>query len=100
MTPAIRHALSFTLFAIVAFAFSSAFTSSPASTQGLWDHNLGPRGTVFSPNRGQASPAQSQTPSMSRPSSAGPALKNKNRPMSKSLSEPGVQKGLSLTDDQ
>jgi hypothetical protein len=94
---AIRHTLS----ALAAVVLVSALASSPASTQGLWDHKMGPRGNLFSSNQGgQAGSTQSPTPSMSRPSSAKPALTNKNRQRSKSLSEPGVQKELSLTDEQ
>ena len=93
---AIRHTLS----ALAAVALVSAVATSPAATQGLWDHEVGPRGNLFSPNQaGQVSP-QSPTPSMSRPSSAKPPLTNKNRQRSKSLSRPGVQKELSLTDEQ
>jgi hypothetical protein len=96
MTPkALRHTLS----AVATAALLSGFAGNPASTQGIWDHSTGPRGMLFTPNQGgQGSPAQSQTPSMSRPSSAKPILKNRNR--QRSLSESGVQKGLSLTDDQ
>jgi hypothetical protein len=91
MTPSsIRHTLS----AIATSALLFAFAGSPALAQGVWDDNEQPRGNLFSPNHaGQSSPAQSRTPSMSRPSTA------KNRERSKSLS-PDVQKELSLTDDQ
>jgi len=68
-----HHAFCFTLFTLVGLAFFFAFTSSLASNQSLRDDNLRPRGTVFTPNQGQANPAQPQTPSMSRPCSAEPA---------------------------
>ena len=85
-----HHAFCLTLFTVVALAFFFAFTSSPAWSQGLWDHKLGPRGTVFTADQAQANPAQSKTPGMSRPS----------RPRSNALSDHTVQKELSLTDDQ
>jgi hypothetical protein len=84
----LRHSLTALPIAMLA----AASASSPASTQGVWDHKERPRGSLFAPNQaGQAS--SSQTPSMSRPSPA------KNRARSNSLS-PDVQKELSLTDDQ
>jgi hypothetical protein len=87
-----RTALRHTLSAIATAALLSASAGNPASAQGRWDHKTGPRGNLFTPNQtGQDSPAQSQTPSMSR------ATSDKNRERSKS---PDVQKDLSLTDDQ
>jgi hypothetical protein len=84
----LRHLLT----ALPILMLAAALASSPASTQGVWDHNERPRGILFSPNQaGQVS--SSQTPSMSRPGSA------KNRERSNALS-PDVQKELSLTDDQ
>jgi hypothetical protein len=84
----LRHPLT----ALPIVMLATAFASSPASSQGVWDHYERPRGNLFSPNQaGQVS--SSQTPSMSRPSSV------KNRGRSNSLS-PDVQRDLSLTDDQ
>jgi hypothetical protein len=84
----LRHPLT----ALPMLMLASAFASTPASTQGVWDNYERPRGNLFSPNQaGQVS--SSQTPSMSRPSSA----RNQGRSNSPS---PDVQKELSLTDDQ
>jgi hypothetical protein len=81
----IRRSLS-SFFGLCAFAFCAAIASSEASSQGYWDHHLGPRGNAFTTNRGQSRPT-SQTPSMSRPGS-------------NSLSETEVKQELLLTDEQ
>lgn len=82
---AIRHMLS----ALAAIALVFALAGSPVSAQGRWDHNLGPRGHLFFPN---------QAGSAATPSQGLAAKKHSQR--SKSISGPGVQKELSLSDDQ
>ena len=69
-----HHAFCFTLFTLVGLAFCVAFTSSLASNPTLRDYSLAPRETVFTPNQGEANPARTQTPSMSLPCPAEPAM--------------------------
>jgi len=85
-----HHTFCFLLSVLIALAFVSALASSPAWSQGFWDHDLGPRGTVFTAGQGQANSAQPRTPSMSRP----------GRARSGSLSDKTVHQELSLSDDQ
>ena len=81
---ALRHMLS----ALAAVALVSAFANSPASAQG-WDHGNGIRGTLFPPVQAGGAAEGSN----------GLAAK-KHSQRSKSISDPGVQKELSLSDEQ
>jgi hypothetical protein len=88
-----RTAIRYTLSALAAAALLSAFAGSPASAQGgHWDHYPAESGQLFSNQAGAAQPKGLQA-------SKGLAAK-KHSQRSKSISDPGVQKELSLSDEQ
>jgi hypothetical protein len=80
----LRHALS----AVAAIALVSALVAGPASAQG-WDYGNTIRGTLFPP--GQAGRAAEAPERLT-------AKKHSQR--SRSISDPGVQKALTITDEQ
>ncbi len=80
----IRHTLS----ALAAFALVFSMASDPASAQG-WDYGNTIRGTLFPPAQAERA---AEAPEQLAP--------KKHSQRSKSISDPGVQKALSLTDEQ
>jgi hypothetical protein len=83
-----RTAVHHTLSVLAAVALVSAFAVGPASAQGRWDHNSGPRGTLFIPNQA----GNAATPSQ--------GLAAKKHSQRSRLTPGSVQKELSLTDEQ
>jgi len=84
-----RATICHTLSALAAVAFVPVFAGGPVAAQGRWDHNAGPRGNLFVPNPAGSAATQSN----------GLAAKKQSQ-RSRPISDPGVQKELSLSDDQ
>jgi hypothetical protein len=83
-----RKAIRSTLSALAALALVSAFEAAPASAQGgYWDHYPVESGQLFSNQAGRAAQPK------------GLAAK-KHSQRSRSISDPDVRKGLSLSDEQ
>ena len=89
-----RKAIRSTLSALAALALVSAFEAAPASAQGgYWDHYPVESGQLFSNQAGRQRSRRSFKPPKE-------LAAKKHSQGSKSISDPGVRKELSLTDEQ